>query len=484
MSRSRRAVTPARRATRAFWLRAACAGALALGSLTAVAQPASQPATQPQTQPATQPATAPTTTQAASAPATATAATTAPTTTATQPAKEKDRFLAVVNGRVHTLTGPTLERATVLSRNGVITAIGPGIPLPPDCEVVDAAGLQVYPGLIAAVASGLHGGSPPQDTTDVYSLDMLIALAGGITTALSGSDVAKLTFGTTQEMLLKPNAFVSLNYTTRNPLERSQLRADLERVRNYLRELQKHEREKATNKDTKPPDKEWLKDKYENYRKLLQREAVALIGAHRTQELRDVAELAGTFGFDVVVRSAYEGWTVAPLLGRTGVRAVITPRETRYPDERVNRPTGSSIENARILRDAGVTLAVVPETPSVTLWGLAGRDLLQLNLEAAFAVRGGLSNEDALRTITIDAARVLGVDSRVGSLEVGKDADLVVCDGDLLHYMTLVRYTIVNGRVVYDKSKESLYAHIRPTGQREVPDFDDQWPRRLEWPAK
>jgi imidazolonepropionase-like amidohydrolase len=451
----------------AWWF---CAGALA------------QPASQPTTEPASQPVSAPTTTRAASKPTTTTTATT--TTTTTQAAKEKDRFLAVVHGRVHTLTGPVLERATVLAKNGVITAIGRDVPLPPDCEVVDAAGLEAYPGLIAAAAGGIHGASNPQDTTNVYGLNMLIALAGGITTALSGNDVAKLTFGTPQDMVLKANAFVSLSYTTRNPLERAQLRADLERVRTYLRDLQKYEREKAAKKDAKPPDKEWLKEKYENYRKLLQHEAVALVSAQETHELRDIAELASAYDFGVVVRGAYEGWTVAPWLGRAGVRAVITPRENREPDERANRPTGSSIENARILREHGVTVAVVPQTTTITLWGLAGRDLLQLNLEAGFAVRGGLSSEDALRTITIDAARVLGVDDRVGSLEVGKDADVVVCDGDLLHYMTQVRYTIVNGRVAYDKAKETLYAHIRPTGQREVPQFDDQWPRRLEWPAK
>jgi imidazolonepropionase-like amidohydrolase len=457
-----------------------------LASAAALAQPVSQPTTEPVTQPVSQPASAPTTTRAASKPTTTTTATTTTTTTTTttQAAKEKDRFLAVINGRVHTVTGPVLERATVLSKNGIITAISPDVVLPPECEVVDATGLEVYPGLIAAVAGGIHNPSNPQDTTNVYSLNMLIALAGGITTALAGNDVAKLTFGTPQDMLLKPAAYVSLNYSTRNPLERAQLRADLERVRTYLRDLQKFEREKSVKKDAKPPDKEWLKDKYENYRKLLQHEATAVTGAQENHELRDIADLASTYDFAAVVRGAYEGWTVAPLLGRAGVRAVVTPRENHEPDEKANRPTGSSIENARILRDAGVTLAIVPQTATITLWGVAGRDLLQLNMEAAFAVRGGLSGADALRAITIDAARVLGVDDRVGSLEVGKDADLVVCDGDLLHYMTLVRYTIVNGRVAYDKAKESLYAHIRPTGQREVPQFEDQWPRQLEWPGK
>src|SRR5262249_22947809 len=175
------------------------------------------------------------------------------------------------------------------------------------------------------------------------------------------------------------------------------------------------------------------------------------------------------------------GWIVASALGRAGCSVVMTPRTTVPPDERMNHPNGSTIENARLLHDAGVTLAIIPASFTVSIGGLAGRDLQHLNMEAAFAVRGGLSNEDALRAITIDAARILGIDSRVGSLEVGKDADLLVADGDILHYMTQVHYTVVNGRLAYAKSRDSLFAHIRPEGKPEIPQFDDQWPRRLEW---
>jgi imidazolonepropionase-like amidohydrolase len=356
--------------------------------------------------------------------------------------------------------------------------------LPLECKVIDAEGLEVYPGLVAASAGSIHGPGDPQDTTNVYGLNMVVALAGGITTALAESSAVKLTFGTTKDMVIRSNLYVPLNYSLHNPLDRAQLRTDLERVRTYLRDLRKYEREKVANKDAKPPAKDWIKDKFENYLKLLQREAVAVATAQTAQELRDVADLATVYGFHLVVRGAYEGWIVAPTLGRAGVRAIVTPRASEPPDDRSNRPSGASIENARILNEHGVTVAVVPPIPAITLWGLAGRDLLHLNMEAAFAVRGGLSNDDALRAITIDAARVLGVDERVGSLEVGKDADLVVCDGDLLHYMTQVRYTIVNGRVAYDKTKDTLFAHIRPTGQPAVPQFDDQWPRRLEWPRE
>jgi hypothetical protein len=443
-------------------------------------QPSSQPGTQPVTQPVTQPASVPTTTQAASKPATTTAATT--TTATTQAAEKKDRYLAVINGRVHTVTGPVLERATVLTRNGRITTISESVQLPAECEIVDASGKDVYPGLIAAGAGGLHGASPPQDTTDVYSLSMNIAVAVGITTAIAGNSVAKLTYGSVEDMLLKPVAYVNLSYTTRNPLERAQVRADLEKVRNYLRELANYEREKTTDKDAQPPDKAWLRDKNEEYRKLLAREAIAVSTASDTQDLRDLAELATQYDFGVIIRGAVEGWLAAPQLARAGAGVIITPRVNVQPDERFNRPTGSTIENARILHDHGVKVAVVPPSSSILTWGVGGRDLTNLNMEAAFAVRGGMSNDDGVKTITIDAARVLGVDDRVGSLEVGKDADIIVTDGDVLSYMTHVFYTIVNGRLVYDKSKDTLFAHIRPEGKPEVPVFDDYWPRKLEWP--
>jgi imidazolonepropionase-like amidohydrolase len=66
-----------------------------------------------------------------------------------------------------------------------------------------------------------------------------------------------------------------------------------------------------------------------------------------------------------------------------------------------------------------------------------------------------------LRTLTLDAARILGVDDRIGSLEPGKDADILILDGDPLHYRTFVETAVVNGKVVYEKDKESLYSHIQ-----------------------
>ncbi len=473
-------------------------------------QPQSQPASQPQTQPASRPhgepesqpgerrrrrgegrgpgGGPPATSSApgshpASASSTTTTSTSTSTSTTSKPAEEPDHYSAVINGRIHPVVGPEIARGTVLAKNGKIIAMGADIQLPIECDVIDAKGMWVYPGLVAAGAGGLHGGGAVEDTTDVFSSAQLMALAGGITTAIAGNDAAKLTYGSVDDIVIRRNLFVNLNLDNR---ERPKVRSDLERVRNYIRELKQFELEKPRKKDAKAPDKDWLKGPYEQYLKLLQHEATAVTNANRAEDLRAVADIARQFDFDLVIRGAYEGWLCAEELGRAPVSVIVTPRQQvndnlRVRDERSMYPHGATIENAHRLSEHGVTVAVVPPTTAITVMGLAGRDLLHLNMEAGFAVRGGMSNEEALRTITIDAARVLGVDDRVGSLEAGKDADMIVCDGDILHYMTQVHYSVVNGRVAYDKTRSTLFAHIRPEGKPELPKFDDVWPRRLEW---
>lgn len=397
--------------------------------------------------------------------------------------KSDDRYLAVTGGVVHTVTGPTLFGATVLAKNGRITAIGHDVVIPDEAEVVDASGFHVYPGLVAVASSGLVGSEPPDDSTDVFSLSMSLGLAGGITTAVSGNTAAKLSFGTLEDHVVRRALFHTLAYGPANPDGRRKFRNSLERVRQHLRELAAHEEKKKTDPKAKAPDTAWLKKEYSIALKLLRHELTAVATANSARELEDLARLAQQYDFRLVIRGATEGWIAAPVLARAGVRVVITPRVRNDPDDRLNRPNGSSIENARILHDQGVTLAIIPRGTGVSLSGLAGRDLAHLPMEAAFAVRGGLPEDVALRAITIDAARVLGIDSRVGSIEVGKDADFAIVDGDLLHYMTLVRWTVVNGRIAYDKQKDSLKSHIRPDGDLDAPAPSEYWPRSLgeEW---
>ncbi len=398
--------------------------------------------------------------------------------------EKKDVYFAVTGATVHTLGRGDLYDATVLVKNGRIAEMGRGVVIPEDTGTLDASGYHIYPGLVAVRGGNIIGGGSADETTDVYSLWMTIALASGITTAVSGETAVALTFGTVEDMVVKRDLFVSLRYSTTNPKQRRKVREGFEKVRQYMRDLQAFNEKKKLDPEAEEPDKEWLTGDYEKYYKLLKHETVAKVSANSAHEINQFCELAERYGIRLVIDGALEGWTVARRMARAGVSAILTIRPPLFStdtgeDQRLNRATGRSIENAAILHKHGVPIAIVPATASITSWGLAGRDLLHLNMEAAFAVRGGLPEEAALRSITIDAAQILGIDHRVGSLEIGKDGNFMITDGDPLHYMTHVRWTVVNGRLVYDKQKDSLYSHIRPNGDRDAPPPDDYWPRRL-----
>ena len=393
--------------------------------------------------------------------------------------KEKDRFFAITGATVHPMAGPTRTDVTILCKNGKIRAIGDELGLPDDARVLEADGYHVYPGLVAVSSIGVVGAEPPEDTSDVYSLSAVLALAGGITTVVTGNTAAKVNFGTLEDQVVKRDLFVSINYATRSPGSRRSLRASFDRLRQYLRDLEAYEEKKKTDSEAEPPGKSWIRGNNAKYLALLKRESVAVTSANTAHELIEVCDLATQYGIGVVVRGAYEGWTVAPRLARSGVAVIVTPRRRVDVDDERNRSTGSSITNAAVLHAHGVRLAIIPGRSAITTWGLAGRDLFHLPMEAAFAVRGGLPNQAAERAITIDAARILGIDHRVGSIEIGKDGDFVVCDGELLGYLTHARWTVVNGRIAYDKQKETLFDHIRPDGDLDAPPPDDHWPRRL-----
>jgi cytosine/adenosine deaminase-related metal-dependent hydrolase len=190
-------------------------------------------------QPGTTTSTSPATTTSATTTTTTTTGTTTGATTS-QAAAKKDRYLAVTNATIHTVTGPTLADASLLAKNGKIIALGRDLPLPPECEVIDARGLHVYPGLVA-VNSVIFGPEPPDDTTDVYSLTMNLALAAGITTAVTGNTASKLTWGSVDGLVLKRNVLFNIRYNTNAPAQRAELRADLAKVQDYLRKQREYE---------------------------------------------------------------------------------------------------------------------------------------------------------------------------------------------------------------------------------------------------
>ncbi|MEO1695978.1 MAG: amidohydrolase family protein [Planctomycetota bacterium] len=374
--------------------------------------------------------------------------------------EEEEQWLALVGGDVHLGTGGVLRGATVLTHEGKIAEVGYDVFVPEEAEVVDVAGMRVYPGLIAVGSFGLFGGSGNlRDSVDPYSRNMTLALAAGITTAVNGNTVAKLKRGHLEGLVLKDSAFENFSFSNRNPQGQLKVVSDFEKAAEYLRQYRAWEQAVKRDKELKAPSKKGIDDRTV---RVLTGEIRPRFSANDRTDLAEIAALARRFGFRPILEGATEGWTVADELGRAGATAIVTPRRRSSASERQTSDNGSSIENAAKLHAHGVPVVVVPASRGIVLGGIVGQDLLHLPIEAGFAIRGGLPEQAALESITIEAARVLGVGHRIGSIEVGKDADLIVTDGDLLHYQTFVQWAIVDGEIVYDKQEEMFFAHIRP----------------------
>jgi hypothetical protein len=262
---------------------------------------------------------------------------------------------------------------------------------------------------------------------------------------------------------MREKYLVPLSYSTGNPSNKRSLVEKLEAASRYLREYRDWEEKKKKDKDLKEPSRRGVDS---TVLSILKSEALARFDADSRTDLLEIARLAQRFGFRPVIDGCNEGWTVASELGRAGAFAVLTPRERRDKSEELVREGGTTIENAAILHRAGVQVAIVPANKGIDLGGIAGRDIMHLPIEAGFAVRGGLDEAAALQAITLVPARILGVDHRVGTIEKGKDCDLILTDGDLLHYQTFVQHAVVEGKPVYDKAQELYFAHIRPRPEK------------------
>jgi len=375
--------------------------------------------------------------------------------------KEDDRWYAVVGGDVYTGTGAVLRGATILAKNGKIEKIDYDVELPADTKKLDATGYRIYPGLVAISSQGLLGNAAGDydDTIDPFNSRMILGLAAGITTTGSGSTAVKLKRFSVEGSVIAEKIYAIFSWSNRAPRAKFELREKFKNTADYLRQFRDWEKKVKEQKDLAEPSK---KNVDSSCLAVLKGEQTAKFVTGNRDELLGIARLAQEFGFRPVIENAQEAWTVADELGRAGARVILTPRDRAQKDEQQTREGGSSIENAAILHKAGVQIAIVPSAEGVDLGGIAGRDIIHLPIEVGFAVRGGLSEQAALESMTIVPARILGVSHRVGTLEVGKDCDLIVTDGDILHYKSFVQWAVIDGKQVYDKERELFYAQIRP----------------------
>ena len=409
-------------------------------------------------------------------------------------------WTAFVGGTVWPVSGPVIKDGIVIVKDDKIAAVGRRgeVTVPKSATIVDVAGRHVSPGFVCPAARGSLGVTghnsreKAKDRFDPFSETMLFCLAAGITTAHEGPSsggglprgfgmggggtfsgaakgsyggfIGKLTRGTTEGFELRDPAGVYMTYGGTGS-QRNETRAALEKAVEYRKKRKQWLDDLvAKKKDAKEPKSD---DLTKALARVLDRELPLFMGAKTRQQLEGCLDLCDAYKVPMVIHGAQEAWTMAPAIGRRPITMLITPRgsggrATRpYTNRHKSQPHGWSITNAAVLSSAGIRWGVTTSGTGVNTRLFAGRDLMGLPHEACFAVRGGATEAEALAAITLTAAQILKIDDRVGSLDVGKDADILVMDREPLDYRSFVDLAYVNGRVAYDRSKVNLWNHIQ-----------------------
>jgi hypothetical protein len=389
-------------------------------------------------------------------------------------------FLAIVNGTIHTVSGPVIRQGTVLVKNDKIVQVGRNVQVPADARVLDASNKHVGPGFVAVRSFGTFGTSfTPRgeekmaDAANPFSQTMLMALSSGITSGCEGGTfvpqgqlggfIGKHTYGTLDGLGIREPAGMFLQYSAGDMSQRQQTRETLQKAVEHRAKLKAWYAELAAGRTAKAPTAD---EAVKNFVRVMEGELPCFIAGNTATELEGLAELSLDFDLPLVVVGATEAWTMTGRLARAKISVILSPRQrpqgiTNEPTRFYEGPSGWSIENAAKLEGGGIPWAVQSLTPFVGTGGIAGRDLLQVNMDAAFTVRGGASEDAALRAVTLSAAEILKISDRVGSLDAGKDADIVLFDLEPLDYRSFAEVVLVNGKTVYEKDKVSFFNHIQ-----------------------
>jgi imidazolonepropionase-like amidohydrolase len=370
--------------------------------------------------------------------------------------------IAVKADTIYTMAGSPIVNGIVLVKDGKIEAVGQNLAIPANYKVYTAK--RVTPGFVDARSTvGLSGSynvpsdqdqieksgpiQPELRAIDAYNPeDKLVdyVLRNGITTLHTGHGIGALASGQTMivktkkgmtdDVTVKPVAMIAMtigpsvssNYTSPGTKSKqiAMLRAELLKTQQAM---------KASQKDTtKTGDLRQIA-----LQQLLRGEVKALISANTAVEIMSAIRLAKEFNLKLVIEGAAEGYRMIDQLKESKAEVIVHGTMARPGGSLANM----TMENAAILTKAGIPVSIesgfegyVPKTRIILY-------------EAAVAVRWGFPFEDALRSITINPARLLGIANRVGSIEVGKDADLVLFNGDPFEYITKACTVIVDGKV-------------------------------------
>jgi len=394
------------------------------------------------------------------------------------PAPAQTQTIALVHGTIHTATGETIDDGIIVISGGKIVNIGKYTPIN-DVKIVDCTGKQIYPGLITpvtdlglneieAVPATLDNEELGENNSNIRSIvayntdskNINVLRSNGILLAnvvpqggiISGSSsVVQLDAWNWEDAAYKTDAGIHFRMPSLATLPRRFQRPGaedptagalnrIEKVRQFFKEAKGYFEEGKH---------EHTNVKFEAVKGLFKQTQVFYVHCDLVKEMMVATSFAKEFNFRTVIVGGADSWMIADYLKQNNI-AVILGEMHSLPiiqDDDVNQP----YKTPYLLQQAGVLYAISDQHGETR-----GRNLM---FNAGNAVAFGLTKEQALEAITINAAKILGIDATTGSLEKGKDANIVVSDGDLLDITgNNVIYAFIQGRQVnLDNKHKQLY---------------------------
>lgn len=383
-------------------------------------------------------------------------------------------MIFIKNASIHTMTKEILDVGAIIVDNGKIVAIGKDLEIPENSTVIDAQGGFLMPGMIDAhchVGMWENGigfeGADGNEATDpvtphlraidgINPVDKSFeeALLAGITTVATGPGSANViggqfaimkTYGKRlEEMIIDDCAAMKVAfgenpkrvYDKQNKCPSTRmgtaavLRENLIKAKNYV-----EKQRKSIEGNEKAPEFDM---KLDALAKVIRKEIPLKAHAHRADDILTAIRIAKEFGVEISLEHCTEGHLIVDYLKEETLKGIIVG--PTLSDRSKFELQNLTFETPAILNNAGLKIALMTDHPVIPLQ--------YLPVCAALAAREGLNEEEALKAITINAAEVLGVDDRVGSIEVNKDADIIIYNGHPFDLRNKVKFVMVNGNIV------------------------------------
>ncbi|MDH8678617.1 amidohydrolase [Fusibacter bizertensis] len=385
-------------------------------------------------------------------------------------------MLFIKNAKIYTMAGEVIENGCILVENGKIKEIGTDLVAPLDAQVIDGEGKNVFPGFIDAHCHigmweegiGFEGADGNEMTDPVTphlrAIDALNprdeafenAIKGGVTTAATGPGSANVIGGTfsviklhgnrIDDMIVKETLAMKCAfgenpkrvYNDKKMMPSTRMGTAAKLRETLAKTVEYRDKKVAAGGDaSKMPTYDM---KLEAMLPVINKEIPLKAHAHRADDIFTSIRIAKEFDVLLTLEHCTEGHLIADQLAKEGYPAIIGPSFGNKSKFELNQKT---FDTPGVLHKAGVKIAIMTDSPVIPLE--------YLPMAAALAHKAGLEEMEALKCISINAAEILGVDDRIGSIEVGKDADLVVWEGHPFDLQARVAFTLINGEVVYQK---------------------------------